>query len=105
MQAGKLRDRITIQYHGTTQDTAGQEIETWLTHAQVHAEITGVSAREFHANDQITADVNTRIRIRYLSTVTPKMRVTFGARTFEIEGVLDREGRRREMQLMCRELF
>lgn len=104
MHAGQLRHRITIQQKQVSQNSYGEEIVTWTDLAIVWASVEDLSGREFYEARQIpTAEVTTRVRIRYRSDVKPTMRVVF-SRMLEIVAVLDPEGCKRELVLMCREL-
>ncbi len=49
------------------------------------------------------ADVTHRITLRYMSGITPKMRVNYNSRIFDILSVINVGERNRELQLMCRE--
>jgi SPP1 family predicted phage head-tail adaptor len=100
---GKLRHRITIEQVIETQDADGSMIETWTTFAMAQASIEPISGREYFAAQSTQADVTHRIRLRYLSGVTPKMRVNYNSRIFDILSVININERNRELQLMCRE--
>ncbi|MBI9042922.1 MAG: phage head closure protein [Anaerolineaceae bacterium] len=102
MQAGMLRHRITIKYKEATQDaTYNEEQVSWTTLVTVWASVEPLQGREFLDAKQVQAEVSTRIRMRYLGTVRPTMRVYFGSRVFEVLAVIDVRTRYREMQLMC----
>ena len=103
MRIGKLRRRITIERVTETQDTDGAVLETWSTYATVQASIEPISGREYFAAQSTQADVTHRIRIRYLSGIVPKMRVSYNSRIFDILSVINVGERNRELQLMCRE--
>ena len=103
MRIGKLRRRITIERVTETQDTDGAVLETWSTYATVQASIELISGREYFAAQSTQADVTHRIRIRYLSGIVPKMRVSYNSRIFDILSVINVGERNRELQLMCRE--
>ncbi|KLW27375.1 hypothetical protein SK49_01448 [Enterobacter sp. BWH63] len=45
MQAGRLRDRITIQNITTERDDSGQPVESWHDGAETWAEVKGISGR------------------------------------------------------------
>jgi len=105
MRIGRLRHRVIIQQVAESQDSTGAPLETWGTFAEVWAGVEPLRGREFFASKQIQADVTTRIRIRYLAGVTPKMRVLWGSRVYLIDSVIDPEERHVEMQLMARELL
>jgi SPP1 family predicted phage head-tail adaptor len=104
MRAGKLRRRLVIQQAVETQGATGEMAVTWSTFATVWGSVEPLRGREFWAAKTLQAQVDTRIRIRYLAGVTPKMQVLDGARLFWIDAVIDPEMRHFEMQLMCREI-
>lgn len=104
MRAGKLRHRVTIQRLTETRDDAGGLVPTWTDYAQVFASVEPLRGREFFAGQEKQSRVDTRIRIRYLADVTPKMRVEYGAHVYEIVNIIDPEMRHQEMQLMCYEV-
>ena len=103
MKIGSLRHRVTIESQTTTQDAYGGEVITWSEVATVWAAVEPLSGREFMDGRRQEAEINTRIRIRYRSGLLPGMRVTWGDHTYDIEAVIERESRRREIWLMCRE--
>jgi len=105
MRAGKLRHKITIQYcpEPQSQDSYGAVIKNWSDYATVWASIEPARGREFWESQQINAEVTAKITIRYLAGITPKMRVKYGSRIFEIISVINPEERNRELQLMVKE--
>ena len=103
MEAGRLRHRITIQQVAEAQDTYGEPIKTWSTFAQRWAAINQVTGKENFNASQFAPDATTRVELRYLAGVTPKMRVKFGTRTFEIKAVLNNMERDVELTLLCLE--
>lgn len=107
MQAGKLRHLVELQRVTVTADSHGDQVKTWATIATAHASIEPLSGREFIAASQTMADLTTRIRVRGRSDIqlTPKDRVKFGARLFDIRHVIDWGDRGIETQLMCTERF
>lgn len=103
MEAGSLRNRVVIQSKSATQDAFGGETITWSTHATRWASIEPLTGREYLEARQEQAEINLRIRLRYLSTAQPEWRVTWDSRTFEIVSVIHTDERDRETVLMCRE--
>ena len=101
MRAGTLRHKVIIQVGTEAQDGFGGVTLTWATFATVWAAIEPISGKEFFDSQQVNAEVTTRIRIRYLASVTPKMRVLHGARIYRIESTVDLNERTRELHLMC----
>src|SRR5690606_36528234 len=78
--------------------------EDWSSYARVWAAVEDISGREFWAAQQVQSEVTTRVRVRYLPGVEPSMRVLHAGRTLEIVAVLEPDGTRRELQLLCKEL-
>jgi SPP1 family predicted phage head-tail adaptor len=105
MRAGKLRRRLIIQQATETQGATGEMAVTWGTFATVWGSVEPLRGREFWAAKEMQAQVDTRIRIRYLEGVTPKMQVLDGARIFLIYAVIDPETRHQELQLMAQEII
>lgn len=104
MDIGRMRFRVTIEKLAGTVDTDGQENSTWATHGERWAEIEPLSGREFFAARQVQSDTTHRVTIRYLAGITPKMRITYGSRHFDIEGVADIGERNHELRLLCKEV-
>jgi len=104
MEIGKMNKRIIIQRIKTSpQNAYGEPIDEWETFATVWASIEPLQASEFWAQEQIQSEIKIRIRIRYLSGVTSKMRVLHGERILVIESVIEPKEAHKEMQLMCSE--
>ena len=103
MRAGKLRHKITIQDYTESQNSYGEVTKTWSDYATVWASIEPVRGREFWDSKQINAEITAKITIRYLAGVTPKMRIKYGARIFEIISVINPEERNKDLQLMVKE--
>lgn len=101
MSIGKLRHRITLQTPTLTQDSLGVVSETWSDTATVYAQIEAISGREFFDAARVNAEVTHRIRIRHRPGIVPAMRVLKDTRIFDIQSVLDVDGRRWELTLMC----
>ena len=104
MRAGLLRHRVTIQNLTTAQDSFGDIVETWSDFATVWAQVEDLSGREFFAAAQVNSEIKTRVRIRYMEGVKPTMRILHGTRTLEIISPIDPDGKRRMLELLCREV-
>lgn len=104
MQAGQLRHRVVIEHNTPTQDIYGQPIESWGALATVWGAVEPLAGAEFFSAQQFQAEVDTRIRIRYRTGITPKMRVMWSDRIFEIDTVIEPKSQRRELHLMCTEV-
>jgi len=103
MRAGALRHQIIIQSAAEAPDASGSPVEAWSTFATVRAAYEPQSGKESFTEDQEQATANTRFRIRYLSGVTAKMRISFDSRVFDIQSVIDVGGRGKQLHIMCAE--
>ncbi len=87
--AGRLRHRVQLQHqvHGQSPET-GAQVVSWEPLADVWAEVTPVSAREFVAARAVDSEVTLRVKIRYREGVTDKCRVIHRGKILNIHGVL-----------------
>ena len=104
MKIGQLRHRVTIQEKSVAADGYGAEDITWGEVATVWGAVAPLSGREFLEGRNLENEVNTRIRIRYRSGLTPSMRVSWDSRVFDVEAVINRFEEDKEIWLMCKEV-
>lgn len=105
MQSGRLRERVAIQAATVTQNTYGEEIESWATSATVWAQVLpgSVSERFQAAAGQRASEITHTVRMRFRSDITPKKRLLWETRTLEILGQMDPTGKRDTLVVMCKE--
>lgn len=105
MRAGSLRRRVIIQNQTTTQDDVGQPLDSWTNFAKVWAAVEDISGRELVRDGAVSAQVTTLVRFRHRPGFTSALRIIDGARTLEaVAPAIDKSGRRRELEVMCREV-
>lgn len=104
MRAGKLNKRVTVQRNaGTTQDAAGQPVESWTTVATRWATVEQLGGGEPFQGEQHHGRGEWRVTMRYLSGVRPKMRVLYGSRVLDIHTVRDVDERRTTTEILATE--
>ena len=109
MRAGTLRERITWQTFTTEQDDHGEEIKTWVnvgTDPTVWASVLSRASGErfISGAEQVMAAVSHTVRIRYRDDLTVQMRGVWRTnRYLYIENIVDPDGRKSDLILMCRE--
>lgn len=103
MKIAELRHQITIQEKVQTADGMGGFTETLTTVHETWAAIWPVSAKEIRENMRVEANISHNIRIRYRSGISHAMTVLFGARTFEIKGIINFEERNIWLDMVCNE--
>ena len=84
MQAGRLDRRITIQQNVPTFDTYGDEVEVWSDFSTCWANVKVNSNKESFSSDQVIAITTTSFRIRYLSAVNERMRISYNSAFYNI---------------------
>jgi SPP1 family predicted phage head-tail adaptor len=106
MRAGRLRRRIEIQALISAQDGYGEPLESWATTATVWGELTPSmrATREAFAgvSQQRAARLTMEARVRFMDGLSPSTtRLRSSGRVYEVEAVMDPDGRQRELLLFC----
>ena len=108
INAGKYRYRVTIKGApaDSTRDTFGRRKGTGTTiAANIWAEKQDWLGDETTENGRETASVSARWRIRYRTDVLPEMQLIHKSDVYNIMGVLDFDGKQRELVLNCRKVL
>ena len=87
MRAGDMDRRITIQVYSYETDGIGGIIESWTDFAEVWAQVTQQSGREFFGAGAIQSERKVVFRLRWLDGITVLHRVVFGGREYNIHEV------------------
>ncbi len=100
MRAGRLRKRVIIERASTAVDEYGEEIETWATLTTVWAGVEPVSGKERIQGGQAKA-ITTHLIIMRHTDITNNDRINLSGRIFNIESVINRDERNKELQIMA----
>lgn len=106
MNSGLFRHRISILRPPdpeTDVDEAGQPLDEWVPVTESWADIFPLRGRELFTAQQASAEVTTRITIRYLKGIDRTMKIVYGDTEFEILYVIHKDYAKKELQLMCKE--
>ena len=103
MDAGRLRERVTVQQAAESRNALGETVLSWSTYAERWASVEGVSAREALAAGQQDVTITHRVRMRYVSGMTQNMRIAWRSRTLNIVSLLE-YGNRTEHVAICEEV-
>jgi SPP1 family predicted phage head-tail adaptor len=108
MFVGTFRHRVTIQLPnaGASDGMGGDAGASTTVVATVWADITALSARERDIAKGVETERTHVVRIRYRSDVDELCTLleASSGRSFRVTGVMDTEGRRRELILSCVEI-
>ena len=96
-----MRHSIDIESAAATENSLGEDVETWSTFATARAQIIPINGKEYFSANQEQSSVTHKITMRYLAGVNTKMRVNYGGRIFNIEAVINFQERNREIQIMA----
>ena len=102
IEAGKLRERVTIQQAAEARNSLGETTLSWATFSERWASVEGVTAREALGLGQLEISITHRVRLRYVTGLTQQMRLIWRGRTLEIVSLLEHNNRS-EHELICQE--
>jgi len=99
MRAGLLKQKIDIESNATTVDSFGDVVDGWTAYASdVPATVTPLRGVEQDGQGQVNTKMTHKVTIRYsssVSAVSPKHRIKYGSKYFDILSVINvREGKR-----------
>ena len=97
-----LRHRLTLEKLQREEDEGGFT-ETWITVAELWADLRPSGGSETVEADRIAGHVTHEVSLRYRPGVQPAMRFRLGARLFHILSVIDVEERKRWFTCLCEE--
>lgn len=98
-----LNRRITVESATVARTATGGEVKTWEVVAEVWAAATWKGGKELTAARTIHPDAEVVWLIRAgAAAVTPKMRIVYNARLFDVLGVDDLSDRDR-VRIVCKE--
>lgn len=100
-RAGRFRHQIVIQKNTPVQSASGAAVESWSTFATVFAGVEPVKGREYFGAGRINAETTHLIVLRWLAGVDETMRIAFDGRVFDIQAVINKDERDRDLELTC----
>ncbi|KNA28000.1 head-tail adaptor protein [Pantoea ananatis] len=108
MQAGRLRDRVTILNFTTTQLPSGQPHNEWQDGRTVWAEIKGLSGREILTSEAERAEATIRVWVRVTSDISSASRLRcesgiFKGQVFDIVSPPTPDTINDRMEILCKQ--
>ena len=104
INAGELDKQMKLQAPSIARAADGSETITWTTLATIWAGITSSGGREFWQAKQTNSEVSHLVLIRYRAKISPRYRLVYGSRTFEILSVVNPDEGLTGLRLMCKEV-
>lgn len=111
MRAGRLRRRVRLDLNVPIKNTDGGKVDSWVGQDEVAAEVRQLRGREFMAAREFHSEVTARVIIRYRPDIAVeplRWRVVTvdvpPEHVYQIEHVVDLDGRFRDLELLCSEV-
>lgn len=105
MDAGRLKNRISIQRREKVQKPSGQIVGEWVDVATVWADVKCTDSKTATEEGVVIHEGLFRFRIRWRPDLRADMRILWAGRTFELTGPpVDWESERVGLTLLAREL-
>lgn len=96
---GNMRERIVFQQQSRTLDSMGGAAVTWSTVTTVWASVDETSGSETFPTLQIQPQTNVTFMIRYLSTITQAMRISWNSNFYNIKEIINEGNRDKYMKI------
>jgi SPP1 family predicted phage head-tail adaptor len=108
MNAGKFRERVTIQKPKEVRSPSGETTLEWDDLATVYANVLPYSGRDVLQAMQVNMIISHKVTVRYLEGVTPECRILWRNRTLEVAAIMERPSAfgkfdRAHLEIMTRE--
>jgi SPP1 family predicted phage head-tail adaptor len=105
MRSGKLNRRLLVNNPVKSQNAIGEEIITWNLYATVWASIEPIKGSEALRGNQILAEIDTKIRIRWsenIQDISPKWRLLHEGIIYNIVSIANINTANKELEIMCK---
>lgn len=104
MRIGRLRHRIEIGQYLQGTDDYGDPLPNQWQALTVWADVEGLQGSHYFQAQQTVDQSDHRIIIRFRKGIEQGMIVKHDGREFTIQSVLDKDGTRRWLELVCKEV-
>ncbi|MFZ6726166.1 phage head closure protein [Undibacterium sp. MH2W] len=103
-----MKKRVILQQQNSVDGTAGNPTTVWSTISPIWAEIEGLTAQQRMVSEAIHTQVSHKITVRYRSefknpVAVMSMRIVYGARIFNIQGMINFDERNQMVELSANE--
>ncbi len=105
MRTGSLRHKIKFIAIIDVQDEFGGTTSAEVYLAFAMAEIRPISGGERFMSNQIFTEATSQIKCRYVAGITPKHKIKFGDRTFDIIDSQNKDERNIELFIIAKEIM
>lgn len=103
MRAGKLKQRLVIEYATRAANAIGEVVDTWTTWKTVWAEEVPDLGNTTYAAKQLNTDATGKLKIRYVPGVLATMRGKIGDRVLSFLSIINVNSENRELHILYKE--
>lgn len=100
---GKMRYRVKVERATNTRDAGGGLSQAFNAVATIYANIKPKSANSRYREGMLQEKVTHEITIRYMKNIDTNSRITYGTRSFAVNGIINVDERDRFLTLLCEE--
>lgn len=104
MNIGDLNRRVEVLQFIDERDDMGGVVGSWRTVGRVWANIKPSRGTEYFQNQQVNAETNTTITVRFYAGVTVEHRIRYREKLYEIIGVADEKTVHKWTVINCKEV-
>lgn len=102
MNIGNLNKRIIIEKSTSTQNSYGEQVQTWTTLRDCWAKVEPVQGKEYYTAKQTASELDIRFIIRYTTIdITPKSKLRYNNQEYNINSIINLDELNRELHLYC----
>lgn len=99
MKIGPMRHRVIIQEPIESKGTMGGTEKTWVKFHSCWADVRELSGKEVLQSDQLQSKVIATCFIRYKAKLDASMRLLHGDKVYQIESVINKDGKNKMLEL------
>jgi len=99
---GGLRMRVTVQAEARTPNTFGEPVLSWSDVVTVWGDVQDLAGAELWRAQQVQSEATVKVTTRYLGWLTPVHRLVTDGKTYQVESVVNPDGRKRFSVSLCR---
>jgi SPP1 family predicted phage head-tail adaptor len=106
IRAGLLNRLVRFERRQSVPDAFNEDVGEWVEFARAYAQFVSLNAREFFAALQAQSDTSSRVVVRYtpqLAAVRTTDRIVTANRVYDIQAVINPDGRTRELHFLVTE--
>ena len=99
MRSGSLNQRITIQEPIESKGAMGGTDKSWVKFHECWADVRELSGKEQVNDNQLSSTIIATCFIRYKANLDSSMRIIQGDNIYQIESVINKDGKKKMLEL------